>query len=165
MKSLSRVRFFATRWTVAHQAPLSMGFPRQEYWSGVPFPSPGPLPLLSPPLPASFINTLEASKTGMPRPSWSIWKPSAAWKQEWTTEVWRFPRSECSPGPAGEMSEGGVNKRTWKPSEEWETGTVPGPAFSLSSKNTVVGVSAKGNAGEGRHQLFWASAQRLARGF
>ena len=33
-----------TPWTVSHQAPLSMGFPRQEYWSGLPFPSPGPLP-------------------------------------------------------------------------------------------------------------------------
>ena len=32
---------FATPWTVAHQAPLSMGFPRQEYWKGLPFPSPG----------------------------------------------------------------------------------------------------------------------------
>ena len=37
MKSLSRVRLFATPWTVAHQAPLSMGLPRQEYWSGLPF--------------------------------------------------------------------------------------------------------------------------------
>ena len=35
---------FETLWTVAHQAPLSMGFPRQEYWSGLPFPSPGELP-------------------------------------------------------------------------------------------------------------------------
>ena len=35
---------FATPWTVAHQAPLSMGFSRQEYWSGLPFPSPGDLP-------------------------------------------------------------------------------------------------------------------------
>ena len=34
----------ATPWTVTHQAPLSMGFPRQEYWSGLPFPSPGNLP-------------------------------------------------------------------------------------------------------------------------
>ena len=34
----------ATPWTVAHQAPLSMGFSRQEYWSGLPFPSPGDLP-------------------------------------------------------------------------------------------------------------------------
>ena len=33
-----------TAWTVAHQAPLSMGFSRQEYWSGLPFPSPGDLP-------------------------------------------------------------------------------------------------------------------------
>ena len=40
VKSLSRVWLFATPWTVAHQAPPSMGFSRQEYWSGVPFPSP-----------------------------------------------------------------------------------------------------------------------------
>ena len=44
MCTLSRVRLFATPWTVAHEAPLSMGFPRQEYWSGLPFPSPGDLP-------------------------------------------------------------------------------------------------------------------------
>ena len=40
MKSLSRVRLLATPWTVAYQAPPSMGFSRQEYWSGVPLPSP-----------------------------------------------------------------------------------------------------------------------------
>ena len=44
VKSLSRVRLFATPWTVAHQAPPSMGFSRREYWSGVPFPSLGDLP-------------------------------------------------------------------------------------------------------------------------
>ena len=44
MKSLSHVRLFVTPWTVANQAPLSMGFSRQEYWSGLPFPSPGDLP-------------------------------------------------------------------------------------------------------------------------
>ena len=44
MNSLSRVRLFVTPWTVAHQAPLSMGFSRQEYWSRLPFPSPGDLP-------------------------------------------------------------------------------------------------------------------------
>ena len=37
-------RLFVTPWTVAHQAPLSIGFSRQEYWSGFPFPSPGDLP-------------------------------------------------------------------------------------------------------------------------
>ena len=41
---LSRVLLFATPWTVAYQAPWSMGFSRQEYWSGLPFPSPGDLP-------------------------------------------------------------------------------------------------------------------------
>ena len=41
VKSLSRVQLLATPWTAAHQAPLSMGFSRQEYWSGVPSPSPG----------------------------------------------------------------------------------------------------------------------------
>ena len=40
MKSLSRVRLLATSWTAAYQAPPSMGFSRQEYWSGVPLPSP-----------------------------------------------------------------------------------------------------------------------------
>ena len=40
VKSLSRVRLLATPWTAAHQAPPSMGFSRQKYWSGVPLPSP-----------------------------------------------------------------------------------------------------------------------------
>ena len=44
MKSLSRVRLLATLCTVACQAPLSMGFSRQEYWSGLPFPIPGDPP-------------------------------------------------------------------------------------------------------------------------
>jgi len=59
VKSLSHVRLFATPWTAAYQAPPSMGFSRQEYWSGVPLPSPNmnmfipnsltiPLPLLPP---------------------------------------------------------------------------------------------------------------------
>ena len=42
--SFSCVRLLATPWTAAHQAPPSMGFYRQEYWSGSPFPSPGDLP-------------------------------------------------------------------------------------------------------------------------
>ena len=41
---LSRAQLFATPWTVALQAPLTMGFPRQEDWSGLPFPSPGDPP-------------------------------------------------------------------------------------------------------------------------
>ena len=44
VKLFSHVRLFATPWTVAHEAPPFMGFSRQEYWSGLPFPSPGDLP-------------------------------------------------------------------------------------------------------------------------
>ena len=42
-QSLSPIQLFATPWTVANQAPLSMEFPRQEYWSALPFPPPGDL--------------------------------------------------------------------------------------------------------------------------
>ena len=44
VKLLSHVRLFVTPWTVAYQAPPSMEISRQEYWSGLPFPSPGDLP-------------------------------------------------------------------------------------------------------------------------
>ena len=44
VKSLSRVQLFANSWVVAHQAPPSMAFSRQEYWNELPFPSPGDLP-------------------------------------------------------------------------------------------------------------------------
>ena len=61
----SRVWLFVTPWTVAHQAPLSMGFSRQEYWSGLPCPPPGELPnpgiellsLMSPALAGGFLTT------------------------------------------------------------------------------------------------------------
>jgi len=60
VKLLSRVRLFATPWTVAHQAPPSMGFSKQENWSGVPFPSPGdpPNPGFEPGSPALQADTL-----------------------------------------------------------------------------------------------------------
>ena len=52
---LSRVQLFKTPWTEACQAPLSMGFSRQEYWSGLPFPPPGDFP--NPEMePASFVS-------------------------------------------------------------------------------------------------------------
>ena len=44
VKSLSRILLFVTPWTIAYEGPPSMGFSRQEYWSGLPFPSPGDLP-------------------------------------------------------------------------------------------------------------------------
>ena len=63
---LSGVRLFATPWTVARQAPLSMGFPRQEYWSGLPFPSPGDLPNpgIEPGSPALEANALTSEPPG-----------------------------------------------------------------------------------------------------
>ena len=78
VKSLSRVRLFATPWTVAHQAPPSMGFSRQEYWSGLPSPSPGDLPDagIEPGSPAlqedawPQVNNREGTQ---PHPSTEIW--------------------------------------------------------------------------------------------
>ena len=68
MKSLSRVRLFATLWTVAHQAPQSTGFSRQEYWSGLPFPSPEDLPDpgIEPQSPASRADALTSEPRGKP---------------------------------------------------------------------------------------------------
>ena len=59
---LSSAQFFATPQTITRQAPLSMGFPRQEYWSGLSFPSPGNLPdprikPMSPALAGGFFTT------------------------------------------------------------------------------------------------------------
>ena len=69
VKSLSHVRFFATAWTVACQASPSMGFPRQEYWSGLPFPFPGDLPTpgLNPGLPHCRQTLYCLSHQGSPR--------------------------------------------------------------------------------------------------
>ena len=70
-QSLSHVRLFATPWTVAHQIPLSLEFSRQEYWSGLPFPSPGDFPnpgikLQSPVLQA---DSLPSEPPGKPKTS------------------------------------------------------------------------------------------------
>ena len=68
VKSLSRVWLFATPWTVAYQALLSMGFSRQEYWSGLPFPSPGDLPNpgIEPGSPALQTDALPSEPPGKP---------------------------------------------------------------------------------------------------
>ena len=65
---LSRVRLFATPWTVAYQAPPSMGVSREEYWSGLPFPSPGDLPYpgMEPRSPALQADALLPEPPGKP---------------------------------------------------------------------------------------------------
>ena len=69
VKSFSHVQLFATPWTVAHEAPPSMGFSRQEYWSGLPFPSPGDLPNpgIKPGSPALQTDALTSEPPGKPR--------------------------------------------------------------------------------------------------
>ena len=71
LSRFSHVQLFATLWTVAHQAPLSMGFSRQEYWSGLPFPPPGdpPDPGIEPTPPALQVDSLLLSHQGSPIPS------------------------------------------------------------------------------------------------
>ena len=68
VKSLSHVQLFVTPWTIAYQAPLSMGFSRQEYWSGLPFPSPGDLPNsgIEPESPALQADALPSEPPGKP---------------------------------------------------------------------------------------------------
>ena len=68
VKSLSRVRLSVTPWTVAHQASPSMGFSRQEYWSGLPFPSPGDLsdPGIKPGSPSLEADALLSEPPGKP---------------------------------------------------------------------------------------------------
>ena len=73
-QSLSHIWLFATPWTVAHRAALSMGFSRQEYWSGLPFPLPGDLPglgteascLMTPALAGRFFTTEPPGKPLVP---------------------------------------------------------------------------------------------------
>ena len=79
VKSLSRVWLFATPWIVASQAPLSMGFSRQVYWGGLPFPSPGDLP-----------------NTGMESGFPALWAEPTIWAT-------REPQEEVSSG-AGQIS-------------------------------------------------------------
>ena len=66
VKSLSCVQLFVTLWTVAYQASLSMGFSRQEYWSGLSFPSPGhlPNPGIKPRSPSSEADALTSEPPG-----------------------------------------------------------------------------------------------------
>ena len=67
-KSLSCVWLFVTPWTVAHEFPLSMGFSRQEYWSGLPCPPPGnlPDPGIEPKSPALRTDSLPSEPPGKP---------------------------------------------------------------------------------------------------
>ena len=103
VKSLSRVRLFATPWTVACQAPLSMGFSRQEYWSGLPFPSSGALlnPGIEPGSPAWWADALPS-------------EPPLAWYR-WPLNKLKLCRSlirGCSPRNTCYTIQGWLNPKT-----------------------------------------------------
>ena len=83
-KSLSCVWLFATLWTIAHQAPLSMEFSGQEFWSGLPFSSPGDLP-------DSGIKSRSPALQADSSPSEILWPPY----QEWLIQLW-FIHALCT---------------------------------------------------------------------
>ena len=78
LSHFSCVRLFATFWTVALKAPLSMGFSRQEYWSGWPFSSPGDLPDLE----------IEAVSLTSPALAGRYFSSSTTWEAPWATTPW-----------------------------------------------------------------------------
>ena len=82
VKSLSCVQLFVTQWTVAYQVPPSTGFSRQEYWSGLPFPSPGDLPSpgTEPGSPASYSDALPSELPGKSSIIWWWYSVIISWK-------------------------------------------------------------------------------------
>ena len=111
VKSLSRVRLLATPWTAAYQAPPSMEFSRQEYWSGVPFPSPRDLPNpgIKPRSPALQADALTSEPPGKPQlnsivgPYWRhccldriIWKGNARRFLTSSSHLFSGPQSNTS---------------------------------------------------------------------
>ena len=80
MLSLSHVRLFVTAWTAARQAALSMGFSRQEYWSGLPCPPPGDLPDpgIEPASPALQVDSLPTEPPG--KPLWDVFRVKGAYE-------------------------------------------------------------------------------------
>ena len=135
------MRLFVTPWTVAHQAPLPMGFPRQEYWSWLPFPVPGDLPdpgmeptspaLQADSLPSHWgspsldIRAATASRTvttPAPPPWCDCTLPEAGSKvtcstsQDWNLERWKI--ADCLSGSSGTCSIF-VQNQNYKRKEGW----------------------------------------------
>ena len=96
MKSLSCVRLFVTPWIVAYQAPPSMGFSRQEYWSELPSPSPGDLPNpgIEPRSPALQADALPSEPPGKPHSQEGIsnYQLSLRIKELGHQHFWLLPR-------------------------------------------------------------------------
>ena len=106
VKSLSCVRLFAIPWTVVYQASPSMGFSRQEYWNGLPFPSPGDLPDpgIEPRPPALQADALPSEPPGKPPIKAEVadlWYHSAKGeKKAWDNSLCFLPAALlCTLGP------------------------------------------------------------------
>ena len=110
---------FATPWTVAHQAPPSMGFSRQEYWSGLPFPSPGDLPdpgiePRSPTLQADALTSEPPGKPPMP-PALGVWSLSH-WTIREVPEICTLCECLCSRSFPELLDDGSVTTvSVWSP--------------------------------------------------
>ena len=107
VKSLSRVQIFATPWTVAYQAPLSMGFSRPEYWRGLPFPSPGDLPDpgIKPGSPALQADSLPSEPPGKPLTLIRAMEMNRH-SRVWGLQVGHLKVSGKAPLPARPVTEG-----------------------------------------------------------
>ena len=97
------VQLFTTPWTVAHQVPLSMRFSRQEYWSGLSFPSPGDLPApgIEPRCPALQADSLPTEPLGK-REALYIYRESPLGGRRAEGPAWLYCscfRSQCQPQP------------------------------------------------------------------
>ena len=103
----SHVQLCVTLWTVARQPPLSMGFSRQEYWSGLPCPSPGDLPNLgiepvSPVSPALQVDSLPLSHVGSPN-HWGLKSKSRKLRDTWSNGQILPWSINCSRAKANEV--------------------------------------------------------------
>ena len=132
LSRFSCVQLFATLWTVAHQAPMSMGFSRQEYWNGLPCPPPGDLsnPGTKPASPTLQVDSLPTEPPGKP-PSWGEQEPLSFIRWEWKS---RFPMWSTDTTRAGVM---GVGKATHYCLAEME---VPDPHLVLSDPTPLGGL-------------------------
>ena len=100
LSGFSGVQLFATLWTVAHQAPLSMGFFRQEYWDGLPFPSPGDLP--NPGIePTSLISPTLARGSFTTRITWEVPLCEGPLSTPLGLVQWKRPHLEWRKEPQG----------------------------------------------------------------
>ena len=138
----SHVQLFETPWTVAHQAPASMGFSTQEYWSGLPFPSPGDLPdpgieptsLMSPALAGRFFTTS------------ATWEPlsSVRFNTSRLPAMHRAPWGQervCSRKVTREGPRAASGARLW---------TVPGAPTLIHSPRGRTGSSVRFSFGKGK---------------